>query len=90
VVGLVVGGIQLSAAASADSSKTNATSYADFKKFSDQATSDGKLGVIAAGAGGALVVLGVIWYATHRDHHENAVTGWLSPTGGGLALTGGF
>jgi len=90
VAGLVVGGIELSAAASADSSKTNATSYTDFKKFSDQATSDGKTGVIAASAGAALVAVGVIWYATHREHHEQAVTGWLSPTGGGLAVTGGF
>jgi hypothetical protein len=90
VAGLVVGGIELSAAAGADSSKTNATSYAEFKKFSDQATSDGKVGVIAASAGGALVALGVIWYVTHADHHEHVVTGWLAPTGGGLAVTGGF
>lgn len=90
VAGLVVGGLKLSSAASADSNKTNATSYADFKKFSDQATSDGKTGVIAAGAGAALVAVGVIWYATHRDHHEHTVTGWLSPTGGGIGLAGGF
>lgn len=90
VAGLMVGGIELSAAASADSSKTNATSYADFKKFSDQATSDGKTGVIAAGAGVAFVAVGVIWYATHRDHHEHTVTGWLSPTGGGVGIAGGF
>jgi hypothetical protein len=87
--GLVVGGIKLASAASADSDKSNATTYADFKHFSDKATTDGKVGVIAAGAGGALVVLGVIWYATHREH-EHTVTGWLGPSGGGLALTGGF
>lgn len=91
VAGLVVGGVKLSSAASADSSKSNATSYADFQKFSKKADSDGKLGVIAAGAGGACVVLGVIWYATHRGHHEHQVTGWLGPSGGGgLAVTGGF
>lgn len=89
VGGLVFGGIKLASAAGADSDKTNATTYADFKRFSDQASSDGKVGVIAAGAGGALVVLGVIWYATHREH-EHRVTGWLGPTGGGLALTGAF
>ena len=90
IAGLVVGGVELSAASSADSSKTNATSYTDFKKYSDQATSDGTLGVIAASAGGALVAVGFIWYATHREHHEHAVTGWLAPAGGGLAITGGF
>jgi tetratricopeptide (TPR) repeat protein len=87
--GLVAGGVKLASAASADSDKSNATSYADFKRFSDKATSDGKVGVIAAGAGGALVVLGVIWYATHREH-EHTVTGWLGPSGGGLAIAGGF
>ena len=89
VGGLVLGGVKLASAASADSDKSNATSYADFQRFSDKATSDGKVGVIAAGAGGALVVLGVIWYAAHRDH-EHTVTGWLGPTGGGLAIAGGF
>lgn len=89
VGGLVFGGLKLASAASADSDKSNATSYADFQRFSDKATSDGKVGVIAAGAGGALVVLGVVWYATHRDH-EHTVTGWLGPTGGGLAIAGGF
>jgi len=90
VAGLVVGGIELSSAASADSSKSHATSYTDFKKLDDQATSDGRTGVIAAGVGGALVVVGVVWYATHRDHREHTVTGWVAPTGGGLAITGGF
>jgi hypothetical protein len=89
VGGLVLGGVKLASAASADSDKSNATSYADFQRFSDKATSDGKVGVIAAGAGGALVVLGVIWYATHRDH-EHTVTGWLGPTGGGVGIAGGF
>jgi hypothetical protein len=89
VGGVVFGGLKLASAASADSDKSNATSYADFQRFSDKATSDGKVGVIAAGAGGALVVLGVIWYATHRDH-EHTVTGWLGPTGGGVAIAGGF
>jgi hypothetical protein len=87
--GLVVGGIKLASAASADSDKANATSYVDFKHFSDKATTDGKVGVIAASAGGALVVLGVIWYATHREH-EQTVTGWLGPTGGGVGIAGGF
>ena len=90
VAGLVVGGIELSSAASADSDKANATSYVDFKRFESKADSDGKLGVIAAGAGGACIALGIIWYATHRDHHEHQVTGWLAPSGGGVALTGGF
>jgi hypothetical protein len=89
VGGLVFGGVKLASAASADSDKSNATSYADFQRFSDKATSDGKVGMIAAGAGGALVVLGVIWYATHRDH-EHTVTGWLGPTGGGVGIAGGF
>jgi hypothetical protein len=90
VVGVVVGGIELSAASSADSHKAKATTYADFKKYSDDATSKGRIGVIAAGTGGALIVGGIVWYVTHRDRQEPAVTGWLGPTGGGLALGGSF
>jgi tetratricopeptide (TPR) repeat protein len=89
--GLVYGGLKLASAASADSDKTNAMTYADFQRYSDKATKDGKLGVEFAAAGGALVVIGAIWYATHGDSPEKKkVTGWLGPSGGGLAVTGGF
>ena len=89
--GLAFGGVKLMSASKADSDKAKATSYPDFLRLQKQAHDDGQLGVIAAGAGGGLVVLGILWYATHRDHHEHQVTGWIAPTGGGgIALTGGF
>ncbi|MBV8759020.1 MAG: hypothetical protein JO257_17155 [Deltaproteobacteria bacterium] len=89
--GLAFGGVELMNASKADSDKRKATSYADFKQLEKKAHDDGELGVIAAGAGGGLIVLGVIWYAMHREHHEHQVTGWIAPTGGGgIALTGGF
>ncbi|HSN29126.1 MAG TPA: hypothetical protein VLT45_22715 [Kofleriaceae bacterium] len=91
VGGLVFGGVELMSASKADSDKAKATTYADFTRLEKKAHDDGQLGVIAAGAGGALVVLGIVWYATHRDHHERQVTGWIAPTGGGgVAITGGF
>lgn len=89
--GLAFGGVELMSASKADSDKAKATSYPDFLRLEKKAHDDGQLGVIAAGAGGGLVVLGILWYATHRDHHEHQVTGWLAPTGGGgIAWTGGF
>jgi len=89
--GLAFGGVELMSASKADSDKAKATTYPDFLRLQKKAHDDGQLGVIAAGAGGAFVVLGIVWYATHRDHHEHQVTGWIAPTGGGgIALTGGF
>jgi hypothetical protein len=90
IAGLAVGGVELASAAGADSDKGKATTYADFKRFEQKADSDGKTGVIAAGAGGALVVISIIWYATHKSHAEHPVTGWLAPSGGGLAVGGRF
>ena len=89
--GLAFGGVELMNASKADSDKAKAASYADFLRLQKKAHDDGQLGVIAAGAGGGFIVLGLLWYATHRDHPEHQVTGWLAPTGGGgIALTGGF
>lgn len=90
--GLAFGGVELMSASKADSDKTKATTYADFQRLEKKAHDDGQVGVIAAGAGGGLIVLGIVWYAMHRDDpHERQVTGWIAPTGGGgIALTGGF
>ena len=42
------------------------------------------------GTGGALIVGGIIYIATRGSTEEHAVTGWLAPGGGGLAVAGGF
>ena len=65
--------------------------YADFKAFDDKASSRGEIGVVATGVGVACVIGGIVWYATHEDHpRESAISGWIAPTGGGLAITRGF
>jgi tetratricopeptide (TPR) repeat protein len=75
----------------ADQAKAGATSYAGYTALSDQARSRGQIGIIASAAGGALLVTGIVWYATHRDHPERpAVAAWLAPGAGGLAVSGAF
>ena len=85
-VGLLV------SARSLDSSIKDATTYADAKQRADDAKSRGNLGLITAGVGGALVIGGVVWIVTHRGATEqHALTGWLTPGGGGgLAVAGAF
>ena len=54
-------------------------------------TSRQTTGFILSGVGAALVAGGVVWIFTHRDSTEQrAVTGWLAPGGGGLAVAGAF
>jgi hypothetical protein len=89
VVGLGVGAALLVSAHSADQAKNTAASYAEYKDAADRAHDRGLYGVIGAAAGGALVIGGVVWYATHRGH-RSVVTGWLAPAGGGIAVGRGF
>ena len=65
------------------------TQYLAFKA---EAQTDGKRGITATAIGGGLIVVGVIWFATHRSHRDEApaVTGWIAPGSSGLALTGRF
>ncbi len=91
VVGLGVGGFMLASASSADSDKDSATSYGQFQRLEDTAKSRGTIGVIAVSAGAALVVGGIVWYATRGgDERPTQVTGWVSPDGGGIVAAGRF
>ncbi|NVB82042.1 MAG: hypothetical protein HOV81_26915, partial [Kofleriaceae bacterium] len=47
-------------------------------------------GVVGLAAGGTFVAIGALWYATREPSSSPAVTGWLAPTGGGIAVSGGF
>ena len=95
VVGLVGVGVGAGMLASASSLSKQAddtsqtTNYFDYQKLRDDANSRSKLGFIATGAGGVLVIGGVIWYATHRDSRRQVV-GWLDATGGGLGVAGAW
>lgn len=91
--GLISGGIgvaMLISAHSAEQSSHTAPDYATFKSFDDRAKSRGKVGVIAGAAGAALIVGGVIRYATRSTEERTTVTGWLDAHTGGLAVAGSF
>lgn len=91
VVGLGVGGYLLISARSLDADKANASSYGEFERLEDKASSRGTLGVIAAAGGGALLVTGIVWYATRGSaERPTQVTGWITADGGGVAAAGRF
>jgi len=81
----------LVSASAAHSDFMSAKSYDDAQSSLDRATSRQTTGFIVTGVGAALVAGGVVWIFTHRDSTEQrAVTGWLAPGGGGLAVAGAF
>ena len=91
VAGLGVGGYYLMSAkqAEADSKKLDG----DFKEKDALAEKHGKIGTIAAAAGGVLLVGGIVRYATRGgggNKERTALTGWFSPDGGGFAAMGRF
>jgi tetratricopeptide (TPR) repeat protein len=95
VVALGVGGGFLFAAQSASNDSKNAAqngkTYRDAEQSRDTAKQRGLIGAISAGAGVALVGIGVFRIVTHHDSGEQrTITGWLAPGGGGLAISGPF
>jgi tetratricopeptide (TPR) repeat protein len=73
-----------------DGAKDQTKNYDEVQDLNDKATSRGKIGLITTAAGGALLVGGLVWIATHRGPTEQRVAGWLSPDGGGLTVAGVF
>ena len=93
IVGVAFGGVMLMSASSASSDAKSAPTYDQFKVLDDKAKSRGTIGVIAAGAGAALILGGVIRYATrssHEDRESTTVTGWLDAHASGIAITGAW
>jgi hypothetical protein len=91
VAGVAVGGVLLLSASSASADSKTAPTYAQFKALDDKAKSRGMYGVIATGAGAALIVAGVIRYATRSTSTESTtVTGWLDARSSGIAIAGGW
>jgi tetratricopeptide (TPR) repeat protein len=91
--GVLAGGVGAGFLVSAQSASTdskNARSYPVAQSLKDKAAQRGLIGTISAGAGVALLGVGVVRIVMHRDSGERTVTGWLAPGGGGLAITGPF
>lgn len=92
VAGLGVGGYFLWSASKAE--KDSQKLDTDFKELDDRAQRHGKLGVISASIGGVLIIGGIVRYATRGggggEQERTAVTGWVSPDGGGFAAIGRF
>lgn len=85
VVGLGAGGVFLAQAKAADSDKDTATTYGDFERFEDRASSRGKLGVIAAASGAVLLTAGIVYIVTRKPAERQTVAIIVEPTGVGLA-----
>jgi hypothetical protein len=91
LAGVVVGGVMLMSANSAEADSKAAPTYDQFKALDDKAKSRGTIGVIATGAGAALILGGVIRYATRSTSAEaTTVTGWLDGHASGIAITGAW
>ena len=89
--GVGVGAAFLVSASKANSDEKSATTFGDAETLKNRAHDQGQLGVIATGAGAAFVAGGIVWYVTHRHHDDKpAMTGWLAPSGGGIAIAGSF
>jgi len=84
-IGLGAGGVFLAQASSADSDKTSATTYGDFQRFEDRATSRGRMGVIAAASGAVLLTAGIVYIVTRTPVEKQSVAVVIEPTGVGLA-----
>lgn len=90
LVGVAVGTVFFIQGKNADADKDNATTYTQYESLASDAESKGRIGVIGLAAGGALILGGVIWYATHSGgtKREDVVSGWVAPDSSGLVVTG--
>lgn len=84
-VGLGAGTVFLVQANAADGEKSTATTYGDFQRFEERATSRGRMGVIAAASGAALLAAGIVYIVTRKTTEQRSVALVVQPTGVGVA-----
>lgn len=89
-IGLGVGGYFLNSGNKASKDAATATNYFETERLNAKADSHGRNGVIGAVGGGVLLVAGVVWIVTRSTEERPVVTGWIAPSGGGLAASGRF
>ncbi|HEY0195548.1 MAG TPA: hypothetical protein VGC42_30750 [Kofleriaceae bacterium] len=91
IVGVGAGGGYLYRAKSWHDKIDGSPNDARAHTLADRAKSQALIGTIAAGAGGVLIIGGIIWIATrHHSTESQPLTAWASPTGGGLAFSSSF
>jgi tetratricopeptide (TPR) repeat protein len=84
-IGLGAGAVFLAQGNSAEGDKETATTYGDFQRFSERATSRGRLGVIAAASGAVLLTAGIVYIVTRTPVEKQPVAIIVEPTGVGVA-----
>jgi hypothetical protein len=89
-IGLGVGGFFLVKSHGAAADSKSATDHATALDLKDKAKSQGQIGVIAAAAGGALLVGGIVRYATRKSERDSVVSMWLTPDAAGVVALGRF
>jgi hypothetical protein len=96
VAGLAFGTVEMLSSTSEEDAATGATTYQDYKDHIESAQSKRTLAYVGLSAGAALVVGGIIRYATRSHGHPTtessgvAASAWLAPGGGGVVLGGRF
>ncbi|MDB4954831.1 MAG: hypothetical protein JWO36_2400 [Myxococcales bacterium] len=90
--GLGAGAVFIVLAHNSENQKQHTTSYPEYVRLDDEATSRGQIGVISLVSGGVFVATSFAWFATHREHDRRGavISGWCAPGTGGLVVTGAF
>jgi tetratricopeptide (TPR) repeat protein len=89
-IGLGVGGYFLMSGSKANTDAKDADNYVDAEKLTDKAKSHGRIGVISTAVGGALLVGGIVRYATRSKERRTTISGWLAPSSGGVVALARF
>jgi hypothetical protein len=92
IVGLAIGGIEFAASSSAADAAGAATTYGDYQSNIEDAQSKRTIAIIGLSAGSALVIGGIIRYATRSSGPKESSTNvgaWLGG-GGGVVVFGRF
>lgn len=89
-VSLGAGLVMFVQAGNAHRDEASAPTYPEYTALHDRAESRWFLGTLATTSGGLLIATGIVWYATRNKPSRPIVSGWLSPSGGGIAIASGF
>lgn len=90
-VGLGVGIVFYASGVSEGNKVADSPTIDDARTHHDHEKSRKTVGFAIGGVGVACLAGGLVWTLLHRDSEEQrTVTGWLTPAGGGLAITGPF